>query len=336
LEIANGMAIYSGKACADLAHYRPCTPIQKQRVFILKWSKWCSVIDVRLLLQFAAVAECLSFTQAAARLSMGQPRLSTQIRKLEDQLGASLFQRSTRRVELTSRGRDLLKIVEPLAAAAALAGERVDVLRKETRSVVRIGCPQLGAPDSMQARLFAVFLSDNPALSLDVHPGLSGHQADQLRQGELDLALMSVLPAGIDWDVLPLHRLALAAILHQSDPLAATDAGVALAPELFRGRRIAVFHRRRAPDLFESIYNSLAVAGAELVEVPELRRSLLRDRPGLVLSTIIAVPAAAELSHGLVRREISIPFELRMKLVRLSNAIHSPAAERFWKMAGKV
>lgn len=294
------------------------------------------MIDVRLLLQFAAVAECLSFTQAAARLGMGQPRLSAQIRKLEDHLGASLFQRSTRRVELTSRGRDLLKIVKPLAVAAAFAGEQVAGLREEARSVVRIGCPQLGAPDSMQARLFAGFQRHNPALGLDVQPGLSRHHADQLRNGELDLALMSVLPADSDWEAVPLHRLALAAVVHQSDPLAAAKVGTALAQEQFRGRRIAVFQRRRAPDLYEQVYSGLAASGAELVEVPELRRSLLRDRPDLVLSTIIAAPVDAELPHGLVRREIAIPAELRMMLVRVTAAIHSPAAERFWKTAKKA
>lgn len=61
--------------------------------------------DLRLTLYFAAVAEEGSFTRAAERLRIAQPWLSTQIRKLQDQLGFALFARTTRRVPLLWRKR---------------------------------------------------------------------------------------------------------------------------------------------------------------------------------------------------------------------------------------
>ena len=63
---------------------------------------------------FEAVARRLSFSAAAAELHLTQPAVSRQIRGLEDELGAPLFLRGTRHVELTSAGESLLRSVAPL------------------------------------------------------------------------------------------------------------------------------------------------------------------------------------------------------------------------------
>lgn len=61
-------------------------------------------IDPRLLPAFVVLAEELHFTKASQRLYIAQPALSQQIRRLEAQLGFELFDRTTRRVELTRAG----------------------------------------------------------------------------------------------------------------------------------------------------------------------------------------------------------------------------------------
>ena len=66
------------------------------------------MIETRLLLQFIAVAEELHFSRAAKRLHMAQPPLSQAIRKLENEIGASLFERTNRSVALTSAGSSFL------------------------------------------------------------------------------------------------------------------------------------------------------------------------------------------------------------------------------------
>lgn len=89
----------------------------------------------------------------------------------------------------------------------------------------------------------------------------------------------------------------------------------------FAGRRVATFSRRRAPDLYEQLYAGLAAAGACLFEVPELRRSILSDRPDLIVSTIVTSAANTPLMYG---------------LVRLHGAVLSIAADRFWKWVAEA
>lgn len=75
-------------------------------------------MDLRRLRYFVAVAEELSFTRAAERLHMAQPPLSTQIRLLEEDLGAELFVRERKRIFLAPAGRELLGRARAILLAA--------------------------------------------------------------------------------------------------------------------------------------------------------------------------------------------------------------------------
>src|SRR5260370_40239565 len=83
-------------------------------------------MDLRRLRYFVAVAEERSVGRAAEGLRMGQPPLSVQIRKLEAEIGAALFRRGTRGMELTEAGQALLS---QASAALCLVAEGAAVAR---------------------------------------------------------------------------------------------------------------------------------------------------------------------------------------------------------------
>lgn len=78
-------------------------------------------MDLQQLEQFVAVAEERNFTRAARRCHMAQSAVSTSIRALEHELGAPLFIRTTRRVELSETGQALLPEAQRVLAVAAMA-----------------------------------------------------------------------------------------------------------------------------------------------------------------------------------------------------------------------
>jgi DNA-binding transcriptional LysR family regulator len=96
-------------------------------------------MEFRHLRYFVAVAEELSFTTASNRLRVAQPSLSQQIRDLERELGAALFARTSRRVELTAAGAALLEHARAILAQAGQAAEQARAIGRGQVGTLDIG-----------------------------------------------------------------------------------------------------------------------------------------------------------------------------------------------------
>ncbi len=103
-------------------------------------------MELRQLQAFVAVATELHFGRAANRLFMGQPTLSELIRKLERELGTPLLSRTTRHVELTEAGAELLARSRALLDGAAEAASAVRRIGTGERGTVRVGVTPPAAP----------------------------------------------------------------------------------------------------------------------------------------------------------------------------------------------
>ncbi|MFV2020894.1 LysR family transcriptional regulator [Micromonospora sp. LOL_023] len=147
-------------------------------------------MELRQLEYFVAVAEERHFTRAAERMHVAQSGLSTSIRSLERELGASLFVRNTRSVELTNEGRALLTQARHALANVAAAKDAVAAVRGLLRGKLAVGTLQcLGAVD-LPATL-ARFHSDHPGIEIRLRQGGSPDLIERVRTGDLDLAFVS-------------------------------------------------------------------------------------------------------------------------------------------------
>ncbi len=105
-------------------------------------------MDLRQMEYFVALAEEQQFTRAAEITRVSQSGLSASIRTLEDELQATLFTRSTRKVELTDAGRALLPHARSLLSQAVAGKDAVVATRAEVLGELRVGGEQcLGAID---------------------------------------------------------------------------------------------------------------------------------------------------------------------------------------------
>ncbi|MFD7445978.1 LysR substrate-binding domain-containing protein [Streptomyces sp. NPDC059909] len=141
---------------------------------------------------FLAVAQTLSFTQAARRLGVRQSTVSQHVRRLEEAAGRLLFTRDTHSVELTEDGEAMLGFARTILeaherAAAFFTGTRL-------RGRLRFGASE----DFVLTRLPEIlesFRRDHPEVDLELTVELSGTLHEQLAAGRLDLVLAK-RPAG--------------------------------------------------------------------------------------------------------------------------------------------
>jgi DNA-binding transcriptional LysR family regulator len=148
-------------------------------------------MDLRQLGYLVALAEERNFTRAAAREHIAQPALSQQIRRLEDELGLALVQRTTRRVEMTEAGRLLVGRSRRVLAELEAAQTEMLGLRGMQAGHLTIGAMHTMGPIDLSLAL-ALFHERHPGVDLTVREHSSEEMAEMLRVDELDLAFLSV------------------------------------------------------------------------------------------------------------------------------------------------
>jgi LysR family transcriptional activator of glutamate synthase operon len=149
-------------------------------------------MELRQLRYLVALADERHFTRAAARERIAQPALSQQIRKLEQEVGLALFDRTTRHVSLTEAGTLLTARARRVLAELDDASAELQQLTGLMGGEVAIGLTQTPGPFDLLA-LLAAFHASNPAVKLTVREDLSTVLADALRADALELAFLSIV-----------------------------------------------------------------------------------------------------------------------------------------------
>ncbi len=250
-------------------------------------------MELRHLRYFVAVAEELSFTAAARRLNISQPPLSQQIRDLEAELGTPLFERSSRRVELTAAGVGFLEHARAMLAEAEHAIEDARAVGAGRVGMVRIGCTGSVLLGPL-AGLIAAFTKANPGIAVRLREMGPLEQVASVQAGRIDVSFLRHPPPepGVEVEIgwreavgvcLPAgHRLAKAPRLDLSALADQDMISLRLRDSRFSQRLrdaciVAGFTPRILHEVVESYsLTSLVAAGLGVALVPESVRRMAR------------------------------------------------------------
>lgn len=216
-------------------------------------------MDLRQMEYAVAIADELNFTRAAARCRIGQSGLSHQITQLEREVGARLFERSSRNVRLTQAGQTFVACARRVLRAVQEMQAEIASLDGPVQGRLRIGAVTLTAGNIDQLGLLREYQEAYPAVEVTLSDADGVEAAAQLLTGELEVAVIALhehqLPPGIAHHLLRLVPLvAVVGRQHRLRGTGVTDLGK-LADERFlecgpdtglRAQVDAAFDRARA------------------------------------------------------------------------------------------
>jgi DNA-binding transcriptional LysR family regulator len=188
-------------------------------------------VELRQLEYFVAVARHRHFGRAAEAVYVTQPALSQQIRRLEAELGLALLKRTSRGVELTPAGEDLLAHAETILGEVSTARGAMDEHAGVVRGAVRVAATTadaLGLPE-----ILAAFHREHPGVRLALRHASPSEVLELLRRGAVDLAVLSLGGESVEGlAITPLAEEPLRAIAAPDEPFPAVAIGI----EDLRGR----------------------------------------------------------------------------------------------------
>lgn len=244
-------------------------------------------MEIRRYRLFVALAEELHFGRAAARAGVAQSVLSVQIRRLEDELGVTLFARTRRMVKLTPVGARLLNEARAVLDRADQARRVAHALASGKEEVVRVGMTTVSLSGAAP-RILGAFRDANPSVEIELHEMGTVDQESALARRDIDLGFLHP----------PLDRRDLRSLGLPDSRFLAVGRGFRAGPRHWRDviRDPIVFYgRRRAPRLYDAFISEAKACGVTPVLASE------------ATSFMAAVGAArAGIGTALAPREIAL------------------------------
>lgn len=279
-------------------------------------------MNLRELQYLVALAEHRNFRRAAEACVVSQPTLSAQIRKLEDELGVQLVERSPRNVMLTPAGQDAVVRARRVVAEVEQMREAARRLRRPEGGTLRLGVfPTLGPyllPHAMP-RLRERF----PDLQLLLTEEKSDPLLERLREGKLDAAILALPVHDQNLQCEPLFEEPFYLAVPQNHPLAAREA-LSLA-------ELATCDLMLLEDghcLRDQALEVCHLSGAR--EKPEFRATSLETLRQMVIAGVglTLMPALAVRQTG--------PFPDGLHLLRFSDGAPSRQLALFWRRSSAI
>jgi DNA-binding transcriptional LysR family regulator len=278
---------------------------------------------------FMEVARSGSLSAASAKLHVAISAISRQIAKLEEQVGAPLFERAPRGMVLTDAGRLLLAHARRMALESDAVLQAIASLHSSLGNEIRIACSQ-GLAEDVVPSAIAAFRKYYPATRFHVMVGVTAEIGKLVSDGDVDLAIAFNLEPGKGVVVRHAQRSPLFAVMSASHPLARQSAvtlddlrahPLAVTSQVTTTRMLLDMACNMAGVLIEPVYTSSH--GGALY-------AFVRDSDAILLAGYVSV--AARLSHdGLVAKPIdNIEMQSRSLQVQVMAGRQLPeVVERF-------
>jgi DNA-binding transcriptional LysR family regulator len=288
-------------------------------------------MDINQLEVLATVANERSFSRAADVLGRTQPAISQAIRRLENEVGEKLFDRSSKDGTLTATGEVLLDYARQMLNLRNTAAEAVRELRDLHQGKVTISANEHTVFYLLP--LIAEFRRRFPAIKVEVRRGVASRIPTEIIGREVELGVVSFKPTDESVKAVAVKTDELALIVSPAHPLAKKKnlSIKQLGGESFIAHNASSPYRESVLEAFEKYRAPLNIA----VELPSLEaiKKLVQSGTGVALVPKLTAQAEIDGGHLAALTVKELRLERKLHLIYRRNSTLSHAAQAFLELA---
>ena len=213
-----------------------------------------------------------SFSKAADAVGRTQPAVSIAVRRLEEEVGAPLFDRSQKSPTLTEAGSVIQDYAQRILALRDQAREAVSELRTLRRGLVRVGANE-STSLYLLPQVILAFRERHPEVKVEIYRHVSERLAREVLERNVDFAVLAFEPTDRDLESFCVLRDDLALILHPGHPLASREEVTVeeLGRESFLAHNVRTASRNKVVEVFAEHHTPLNIT-LELATVETIKR----------------------------------------------------------------
>jgi DNA-binding transcriptional LysR family regulator len=291
-------------------------------------------LDINQLEVLIAVAEERGFSRAAERLYRTQPAVSQAVRRLETEVGAPLFDRSSKDGTLTDAGQILLKYAHQMLSLRRDAQEAIKELKGLHRGKVTIGANENTVTYLLP--IISSYSARHPHIKIEVRRGMASRIPSEVLAREIEIGIVTFRPSDAALKSVPVGDDEMSLIVSPQHPLAGRKAVSVreLGVELFIAHNVRSPYRDRVVQTFEKYHTPLNIS-IEMPTLEAIKRLVERD---VGVALIPKMAAQTEIKAGqLVALKVSeMRLERKLYLIHRSGARLSHAARAFLNIAKQI
>lgn len=291
-------------------------------------------MDINQLEVLIAVAREKSFSRAADVLGRTQPAVSQAVRRLEQEIGEKLFDRSSKDGTLTAAGELLLDYARQMMNLRQAANTALREMRNLQNGKVTISANEHTVFYLLP--LVEEFRRRHPAIKIEVQRGVASRIPEQITAREVELGVISFKPNDASLRSLSVLNDELVLIVAPNHKLAkANSISIReLADEAFIAHNAPSPYRKRVIETFDKYDTRLNIT----VELPSLEAIKVLVEQGVGVALVPKLTAKAEIASGqlagLSVKEMKL--ERKLNIIYRKNSVLSHASQEFLKIAKEI